>query len=168
LVAKLAGVVSAKQERKSARGNRYAFVSLSDPTGLYEVTVFSETLEAARDHLEPGCNVVLSVEATMEAEQLKLLCKGVTPVEGVVADAGVSGLKIYFDARADVAPVMSLLDRVTRENPRRSVAPVSLCLLLDDADLAEVDIPLPQAFAVNPQIKSAVKSLPGVVMIEDL
>ena len=60
-VEKLAGSVAARQERKSAKGNRFAFVSLSDPTGLYEVTVFSDVLEACRDHLEPGKNVVLTV-----------------------------------------------------------------------------------------------------------
>jgi DNA polymerase III subunit alpha len=32
-VAKIAGAVSGRQERKSARGNRFAFVQLSDPTG---------------------------------------------------------------------------------------------------------------------------------------
>ena len=54
LIGKIAGSVSSKQERKSAKGNRFAFVQLSDPTGLYEVTVFSDMLEAARDLLEPG------------------------------------------------------------------------------------------------------------------
>ena len=58
-IAKMAGVVAARQERKSARGNRFAFVQLSDPTGGYEVTLFSEVLEASRDHLEPGAQVVI-------------------------------------------------------------------------------------------------------------
>ena len=40
LTARIAGAVAGRQERKSARGNRFAFVQLSDPTGLYEVTVF--------------------------------------------------------------------------------------------------------------------------------
>ncbi|QIE41448.1 DNA polymerase III subunit alpha [Rhodobacteraceae bacterium SC52] len=168
LVAKMAGAVAARQERKSARGNRYAFVGLSDPSGLYEVTVFSETLEAAREYLEPGCNVVLTVEATMESDQLKLLCKGASPVDDVVAGAGVAGLKIYFDPQADVAPVISLLDKVTKDSPRRARAPVSLCLLVNDGDLAEVDIPLPDPCAITPQVRSAVKSLQGVVMVEDM
>ena len=58
LIAKIAGSVSSKQERKSANGNRFPFVQLSDPTGLYEVTLFSDALETARDFLEPGQNVV--------------------------------------------------------------------------------------------------------------
>ncbi|MFV0335970.1 MAG: DNA polymerase III subunit alpha, partial [Tropicimonas sp.] len=67
LVAKMAGSVAGKQERKSARGNRFAFVQASDPTGSYEMTVFSDTLERAREHLEPGQNIVVTVEATAEA-----------------------------------------------------------------------------------------------------
>ncbi len=88
MVAKLAGSVSSKQERKSAKGNRFAFVQLSDPTGLYEVTVFSDTLEAARDVLEPGMNVVLTVEATLEGETLKLLARAAQPIDQVAAEAG--------------------------------------------------------------------------------
>ena len=38
---------------------------------ILEVTVFSDTLEKFRDALTPGQNVVLTVEATMEADQLK-------------------------------------------------------------------------------------------------
>jgi len=45
LVAKLAGVVAGRQERKSARGNRFAFAQLSDTSGAYEVTLFSDTLD---------------------------------------------------------------------------------------------------------------------------
>jgi len=168
LVAKMAGAVAARQERKSARGNRYAFVGLSDPTGLYEVTVFSETLEASRDDLEPGSTVVLTVEATMEADQLKLLCKGVRPVDSTVADAGVSGLKIFFDAQADVTPVVTLLSTVTEGTPHRARAPVRLCLLVNDGDLAEVEVPFAHPCAITPQIRSAVKSLAGVVTVEDL
>ncbi len=81
----MAGAVGGRQERKSARGNRFAFVQLSDPTGLYEVTLFSDTLEAARDHLETGAKVVVTVEATMEAEQLKLLGRAVAPIDAVAA-----------------------------------------------------------------------------------
>jgi len=37
---RLAGVVIDKKERTSARGNRFAFVQLSDTSGAFEVTVF--------------------------------------------------------------------------------------------------------------------------------
>ena len=105
---KMAGAVASKQERKSARGNRFAFVQLSDPTGLYEVTVFSDTLEAARDLLEAGNSVVLTVEATMESEQLKLLARGVQAVDGVAAEAGSMGLRVFVESAEAVASVASV------------------------------------------------------------
>ncbi len=166
-VAKIAGAVSGRQERKSARGNRFAFVQLSDPSGLYEVTVFSDTLETAREHLEPGRNVVLSVEATMEAEQLKLLARSAMPVDDVVADAGQSGLRVFLDVEDAVTAVAALLDRVQNEKSRRGRGPVELCLTAPDLP-GEVEIALPGEWPVNPEIKSALKSLPGVITVEEV
>src|SRR5438309_5320890 len=41
---RLAGIVIGRKERTSARGNRFAFVQLSDTTGMFEITLFSEIL----------------------------------------------------------------------------------------------------------------------------
>jgi len=164
--ARLAGSVAARQERKSARGNRFAFVQLSDPTGLYEVTVFSDTLEAARDLLDPGANVVLGVEVTLESEQLKLLARSVEPVDRVVADAGASGFRVFLDDITAPPAVAALLERFTAEADPRMRGPVSLCLLGEGLP-GEVELELPGLYAVSPQIKGALKSLGGVVMVED-
>jgi DNA polymerase-3 subunit alpha len=43
------------------------------PLGQFEVTLFSEALEAARPHLEPGNRVVIQVEATQEGEGVRLM-----------------------------------------------------------------------------------------------
>ncbi|QDY68421.1 DNA polymerase III subunit alpha [Qingshengfaniella alkalisoli] len=166
LVAKLAGSVAGRQERKSARGNRFAFVQLSDPTGLYEVTVFSEALENSREHLEAGSNVVISVEATVESDQLKLLCRGVQPVDQAVAGADAMGLKVYLDDEEAIISVATLLDRVTAEAKTRARGPVSLCLMHPDLP-GEVELDLPHGYAVTPQVKGALKSLGGVVMVEE-
>ena len=167
MVAKIAGSISGRQERKSARGNRFAFVQLSDPTGLFEVTIFSDTLEAAREHLETGTNVVLGVEATMEADQLKLLARSVSPIDAVTAGADSMGVRVFVDTTDAVASVAALLDRVTKEAKGRARGPVQLCLM--GADLpGEVEIALGARFHVNPQIKGALKSLWGVVTVEDL
>ncbi len=166
LVAKLAGAVAGRQERKSARGNRFAFVQLSDPSGLYEVTVFSDTLEAARDHLEAGANVVLTVEATMESDQLKLLARSVAPVDTIAADAGGAGLRVFVDAPEAIGTVAALLQRATAEAKSRARGPVQMCLMAPDLP-GEVEISLGDDFHVNPQIKGALKSLAGVVTVED-
>ena len=162
LVAKIAGSVSTRQERKSAKGNRFAFVGLSDPTGLYEVTVFSDTLEAARDHLEPGKNVVLTVEANLEGETLKLLARAATPIDQVAAEAGAATIRIHLNRAEAVPPLAALLGKLEG----RTKAQVMLCVQDDRG--REVDVTLPQTYPVTPQIKGAIKAMAGVVLVEEI
>ncbi|MFN3280610.1 MAG: DNA polymerase III subunit alpha [Tabrizicola sp.] len=161
-IAKLAGSVSSRQERKSARGNRYAFIQLSDPTGLYEVTCFSEVLEASRDFLDAGSNVVLTVKAELEGDTLKLLAQSVAPIDSVAAQAGAQDLRIHLSRPEAVASLAALLSRVEG----RSRAAITLCVT--DPDGREIDIALPDSYPVTPQIKGAIKAMQGVLAIEEI
>ncbi|WP_225027802.1 DNA polymerase III subunit alpha [Xinfangfangia pollutisoli] len=162
MVAKLAGAVSAKQERKSAKGNRFAFVAMSDPTGLYEVTVFSDVLEVARDLLEPGRNVVVTVRADPDGEGVKLLANSVAPIDMVAEQAGSADLRIHLNRAEAVTSVASLLAKVEG----RARAQIVLCVA-DDAG-REIDLTLPGTWPVTPQIKGAIKAMQGVVMLEEI
>ena len=165
--ARLAGVVAGRQERKSARGNRFAFAQLSDPTGAYEVTLFSDTLEACRDHLETGSKVVVTVEATMESDQLKLLGRGVTPIEAAVADAGSMGLRLFIETPSAVAAVSEVLEGARQAAKSAGKGPIQLCLM-DPALPGEVEVDLGMEFPVTPQIKGAIRSLGGVLEVEEI
>jgi DNA polymerase-3 subunit alpha len=162
LIAKLAGSVSSRQERKSARGNRFAFVQLSDPTGLYEVTCFSEVLEASRDHLDAGQNVVLTVKAELEGETLKLLAQSITPIDAAVARTGAQAIRIHLARPEAVASLASLLARLEG----RTRAQVTLCVT--DPEGSEIDITLPDPYPVTPQIKGAIKAMHGVLAVEEI
>ena len=166
LVAKMAGTVAGRQERKSARGNRFAFVQLSDPTGQYEVTMFSDTLEAARDYLETGAQVVIRVAATMESEQLKLLGRSVAPIDVAVADAGSTGLRVFIDDVTAIATVNDILQNALRDGVKGRRGPVTFTI--DDAELGEIDVDLNAEFPVNPQIKGALRSLGGVIEVHEI
>ena len=165
--ARLAGVVAGRQERKSARGNRFAFAQLSDPTGAYEVTLFSDTLEACRDHLETGSKVVVTVEATMESDQLKLLGRSVAPIDTVVGDAGNMGLRIFIETPAAIAAVSEVLEGARQAAKSAGKGPVQLCLM-DPALPGEVEVDLGMEFPVTPQIKGAIRSLGGVLEVEEI
>jgi len=166
-VGRMAGTVALRQERKSARGNRFAFVTLSDPTGQYEVTVFSDVLDQGRVHLEPGMAVVLQVEATAEAEQLKLLARSVTPLEAVVADAGARGLRVFFDDGAAVEAVAAVLDGALRDGVKGGRGPVWFCPMARDLG-GEVEIDCGREYPLTPQIRGALRSLPGVVEVVEV
>ncbi|MFM2367651.1 MAG: hypothetical protein RIR95_2259, partial [Pseudomonadota bacterium] len=162
MVVKIAGSVSSKQERKSAKGNRFAFVQLSDPTGLYEVTVFSDTLEAARDNLEPGKNVVLTVEANLEGETLKLLARAAQPIDAVADQAGAQALRIHLNNTQALPSLAALFAKIEGRNR----AQITLCV--PDEQGREIDLTLPQPYPITPQIKGAIKAMQGVVLVEEI
>ena len=166
VAAKIAGTISGIQMRKSARGNRFAFVQLSDPTGLFEVTVFSDTLEKYRDQMAVGANVVFAVEASLEGDQLKLLGRSLQPVDGAVADAALVGLRVYLSDGAAIATVAKILTDASAAADRRSRGPVNLLLMHPDLP-GEVEMALGEGFAVTPQIRGAIRSLQGVVTVEE-
>ncbi len=165
-IVQMAGVVAGRQERKSARGNRFAFVQLSDVSGQYEVTLFSEALEAAREHLEVGSRVLLTIEAEAEADQLRLRARSVQPIDDAVAGQVATGLQVFVEAETAAATVASVLERARADTKTRAMGPI--LLTCKAGDLGEADIELPGDFPVTPQIKGALKSLPGVVTVEEL
>ena len=167
LIAKMAGVVAGRQERKSAKGNRFAFAQLSDPTGAYEVTLFSDTLEKCREFLETGAQVVLTAEATMEADQLKLLGRSVGPADSLVAEAGATGLRIYVDEAQAVPSVAKVLEDAASAAKGAARGPIQF-MLLDPSLPGDVEMDLGREFPINPQIKGAVKSLEGVMTVEEI
>src|SRR5205085_8775850 len=81
---RLAGIVIGKKERTSARGNRFAFVQLSDTSGAFEVTVFSEMLSQARGLLDGGQPLITTVDVRREEENLRLPVQKIEPLDTVV------------------------------------------------------------------------------------
>ncbi|MDT1061094.1 DNA polymerase III subunit alpha [Paracoccus sp. CPCC 101403] len=164
LVASLAGTVAFRQEKKSARGTRFAFVGLSDPTGLYEVTVFSDTLDAHRQHLEPGENVVLQVQVEPSGEQVKLLARSVVPLEQAVADAGANRLAVEITGLDAVPGIAAALARIQAEvnAPSRARGPITL-RLKDGDDL--VDIEITEDAPLTTPARQALRVVPGVLEV---
>ena len=155
--AKLAGTITYRQERRSKSGNRFAFVGFSEPTGQFETIVFSDLLATARDLLEPGSAVIVRVEADIDGDEVRLRLHDVQVLDKASA-AVQSGLIIFIK---DEAPVASIAQRL--KNGGR--APVKL--IVQTPTGREVDITLGNKFTVTPQIKGAIKAIPGVIDVQD-
>ncbi|MGI9483463.1 MAG: DNA polymerase III subunit alpha [Hyphomicrobiales bacterium] len=155
---KLTGTVTYRQERRSKNGNKFAFVGISDPTGQFEAVVFGDVLANVRDFLEPGTGVIIKVEADVEGEEVRLRLQSVQLLEKA-AESIASGLKIYVKQEPP-------LDSIASRLKNGGKAPVSLILQLPNA--REVEIALGAKFTVTPQIKAAMKAIPGVLHVEDM
>ena len=158
---RLAGTVIGRQERTSARGNRFAFVQCSDASGTFEVTVFSEQLSAHRELLEPGQSLLFHVDARMDGDQARLTVQGIEALDQVAANAA-AGVRIYL---ADESPLDGLRNVLGRVGKGRGL--VTIALRLDDRG-DEAEIRLPGGFAISPQVRGALKAVRGVIDVQEL
>ncbi|MGQ0664334.1 MAG: DNA polymerase III subunit alpha [Pseudomonadota bacterium] len=157
---KLAGAVISKQERSSARGNRFAFVQLSDTGGIFEVAVFSELLAASQDVLAANRPLLIAAEARLEEESLRLTAQSIQPLDEAVAHAA-AGLKIAIDDHAFLPGLAAAIG-----GERRGRGRVSLVVALGGE--REVEIALPGTYAISPATRAALGALPGVTDIQEI
>jgi DNA polymerase-3 subunit alpha len=155
--ATLAGTVIRKQERRGRNGDPFAFVGLSDPTGMFEVMLFSEALAQTRGLLEPGRSVVMRVVGDWTEDELRLRALSVEDLNAAAADAG-EGLKIRL---SDAAPLPSIATRLKQAGKGLVTVVVPL-----EAQGQDVEIVLPKRVQVTPELKSSIASLRGVAEVE--
>ena len=156
---RLAGIVVGRKERTSARGNRFAFVQMSDPSGVFEVTLFGDLLKEARALFEDGRPLAVTVDVRSEEDSLRLIVQKVEPLDDVVAHAS-AGLRVFLGEARALAHLKSLIGREAGGRGR-----VSVVLGLAER---EVEIAIPGGFRVDPKVRAAVKSLPGIVDVHDI
>ena len=155
---RLAGTVVARQERTSKSGNKFAFVSFSDPSGQFETICFSDTLARTRDLLNAGDAVIVRVEADVIDEEVKLRLNDVEPLEQAAQNVA-TGLKIFI---RDETPLPAIAKRLTNGGRSR----VNLVVMVENG--REIEIQLGHNYTVTPQIKGAIKAISGIVDVHDL
>jgi DNA polymerase III subunit alpha len=155
----LAGVVLSRQERRSADGNKFAFVQMSDREGTFEVRVYSELLAISRDQTEPGKLVLLSATASAVEDSIRFRAHAFESLDEAVARAS-SMVEVYLRSVEAVDGIRSLLER--QGKGRTSV---NLIVRVDENK--EVTMQLPQRFAVDAKGRAALKSLAGVDDVQE-
>ena len=156
---RLAGIVIGRKERTSARGNRFAFVQMSDPSGVFEVTVFAELLSQSRAVFESGRPLAVTVDVRTEEDNTRLTVQKIEPLDDVVASAA-AGLRVFLGEARALATLKNVIGREEGGRGRVSV-------VLDLAE-REIEIEIPGGFRVDPKVRAAVKSLPGIVDVHDI
>jgi DNA polymerase-3 subunit alpha len=93
---RLAGIVISARERRSQKGNKFAFAMFSDTSGQFEAVIFSETLANSRGLLEAGTAVLLNVEGERDADALKMRVQDVQSLDEAMKRLATS-VKVLFD-----------------------------------------------------------------------
>ena len=155
----VAGVVLGKQERNSRRG-RFAFVQMSDQSGLFEVAIFSDRYAEARELIEPGQMLRIEVGLRREDEQTRLTARKVEALDDRAALA-CAGYKVFLASDVTLTALKGVVER-----ERDGTGKLSLMVPVDDGD--EIKIDLEGRYAVSPAARAALKAVPGVVDVHDL
>ncbi|MBV8593214.1 MAG: DNA polymerase III subunit alpha, partial [Caulobacteraceae bacterium] len=156
---RMAGVVRRRQERIGGAG-RFAFVTLSDPTGEYEVMVQADQLRRTRDLLEPGKSIVVTVRVKAADGEVRFYAEDCQALDQVVSGTQ-AGLRIHL------SPAVSEIDALrARLQSAPGGGPVSFVAAF--AGGREVEMRLPGRYRLDPATRGALKTAPGVALLEDV
>ncbi len=155
--ARLGASVLDRTERRTKTGSKMGIVQLSDPSGQYEAIIFQEGLNLYRDLLEKGADVLVTLQANVEGEDVRARIVGVERLNDVAAKVH-KGLRIFV---RDESPLASIESRLRGQGDGE----VSLVVMLGPQE-GEVEIRLPGRYAVSPSVAGALKAAPGVVAVE--
>ncbi|MFN0217410.1 MAG: DNA polymerase III subunit alpha [Hyphomicrobium sp.] len=163
---RLAGVVISARERRSQKGNKFAFAMFSDATGQFEAVIFSETLAVSRDLLEPGTPVIVTVEAERDGETLKLRAQGIEALDKAAANVPRS-LKVILDAAAIATVGSRLTDVRAALKPSTRGGEVRLVVPLADRG-RELEFIVPGKFDVAPGSAVAIMAIADVLDVIEM
>ncbi len=149
---RMAGTLLGISERTSKKGNRYAFLSFTDTSGVFEAIAFSETINQNRDILEAGQSFFIraqfDTDGRFSVQSLQLLEKA--------GDKVIPGLAVVVSS---ATPLTALRDVLS--GWRHGRGHVTVTSRLEEG--AEVDIELSGGYALTPDVINAVRAIPGIV-----
>jgi DNA polymerase-3 subunit alpha len=157
---KLAGVVLGRRFTMSSRGSRMAFVQLSDSTGSFEITAFSEVLASSGELLESNRPLLITADLQTRQDTVRLTAQKIELLEEAATQA-TARLKIFLETEDAIQRLAKVIAQYGSEGRGH------LDLILD-IDVQEVEMSIPGAYAISPAIRSAIKAIPGIRDIHEL
>lgn len=155
----MAGVLLKKQEKMSQKGSKFAFLQLSDPTGVYEVVLFSEQLAATREHLEPGTLLLLTVEAEQKEDQIRFTVSRIEPLD-MALDNKIQDIQIELAETAQLPVIKEKL-----EAGGKGMARVAFYVRVDGKRIAKID--LPGRWSLSSEARDELRLVEGVTAVRE-
>ncbi len=160
----IAAVVRAIRMRRSRAGKPFAFAECSDATTDFEIAVFSDVLEAARDLFEPGALLLLTANAEEREGEVRFACDGARRLDAAAAQT-TSQLRIAVAGPDAIEAVRRRLAAVKPAGAGEA-GEVILSLTLPDQAGRQVELLLRDRAACTPAVRGALKAVEGVIEVE--
>lgn len=158
---RIAGVVLSTTVKKSKSGNTFAFVQLSDSSGVIEMMVFSEVLAANRQILETGKRVMASVDVQAQEEGVRLTCFKLESLDEAL-ERVQSGLIITLNGSEGLQLLHQKL--MSKQGEGGSKQTISLKMMCGAGKEAEIS--LDGRYQLSQEDQQSLYNIPGVIEIQ--
>lgn len=135
---KIAGIIQKKDARMSARG-RFVTLQLSDPEGIFEITVFSEEVLKNYAHLlETKKIVIATCDLFKDEGGIRLTARSFSSLEETLQKNRFE-LALYPKDNSEVQEIINFIQK--RVNLEKTNADITIMLETEKNFLAKVDMP---------------------------
>lgn len=156
----MAGVLLKKAEKVSSKtGNKYAFLQVSDPSGVFEGMLFSEELAKSRNILNAGESLLLTVDAELREDQMRITIQGVQKL----ADALAAQPRRCLVKLSNVTALDQIKSIVTSEGAGMS----TLLLKVPANEGHAAEIVVPGRWKLSQQALATIHRLSGVASVAE-
>jgi DNA polymerase III subunit alpha len=159
------GVVRARSDKPARNGGKFAFLTLSDPSGEVEMMVFPETLSQNYDLLQVGNAVAITVGVKRNAEEIKLNAERVLRLEAARLSKAMGALKIRLAIGAYVGDLAGVVGHLAK---LQDLEQGELLIEMPLEDGRVVTMKLPATYTIGLSAQRALKEAPGVERVEPL
>lgn len=157
----LAGVLLKKSEKISAKsGNKFAFLTLSDTSGVYEVLLFSEVLSRSREFLEVGKSILISADAEQKEDAIRLTVQDVKPLDEILIDK-VHEVSLTLAHSDQMSALKSILTKTGEGKSRFTIQ------ITSPAVGKLVTLRLPGFYNFTPEVRDDLYRLSGLKNLQE-
>lgn len=152
---KMAGIVLGRKIKTSPKG-RFAFISLSDATGSYEVSVFDEKLLSDKyDMLETGSLLLIGADGKKDDSGIRLIAQSIEPLDTASEKHTIARIILELE---HVECLEAIKEKLGEPVAKGSVVEFRLPI-----SQGKGRVQLPQAYKVLPAEFSELDSIDGIL-----
>ena len=111
--ANIAGTLLKIQERKTAKGNSYAVIKLTDLNKVFELFIFSETLQMNREILKEGNSLLLTLSKSIANDKNRLTRINVQKISSLkkLFDRPISEVTFKIKSKKQIEKLSKILNK---------------------------------------------------------
>ena len=157
---RVAGIVNDMRERISQKsGNKFAFLTVSDMSGAYDMLCFSDVLAKSKELLKSEQPLILSVTADKKDDEIRMSVNGVESLSDALSKVSDT-LMIYFDAPDCIQPIRRVLSLDNAGKGRVYLVP--------RVNQWDVEILLDKRYELSATTISSLRAIAGINEIKQL